>query len=237
MRSATKGRDPREPRGSRAPREVRFRVVSRILALLDPGFVPLREHILLVEKSLFSRKPNNSVLLRGGIRVRRVYGDLIFTKKAPFMPPPIREEFDIAPGRNDLAFLGVTLHVASFDIAPEKRGATGLAAAIATAAAEGEDRQVIAPQGEGQTALFDAARIGRLTVRTFRDGDRFTPLGMDRPVKVKDFFISRKIPRQRRRQIPLLLSDGEIIWVVGVRMDDTRKITPETTRVVRVRAE
>ena len=36
--------------------EVRFRVVSRMLALLAPGFIALREHVLLVEKSLFSRK-------------------------------------------------------------------------------------------------------------------------------------------------------------------------------------
>jgi tRNA(Ile)-lysidine synthase len=193
--------------------ETRFRVVSRLCSLLDGKFTALREHLALVDKSLMSRRPNNSVLLGRGVRVKRVYGGLVFTKKAPAKRPAEPAVFDIAPGRNEIAPLGLVLHVSE-----EERPSGPLPA--------GSD-----------TALFDASRIGSLGVRTFRDGDRFTPLGMERPVKLKDFFIARKTPREARATMPLLVSDGEIAWFVGVRMSETHKVTPETTRVVRVRVE
>jgi tRNA(Ile)-lysidine synthase len=74
-------------------------------------------------------------------------------------------------------------------------------------------------------------------LRTFREGDRFVPLGMDREVKVKDYFISRKIPRERRRRIPILLAGRDIIWVVGERMDDRYKLAEDTRRILKVTIE
>ncbi|MGD0230305.1 MAG: tRNA lysidine(34) synthetase TilS [Syntrophorhabdales bacterium] len=195
--------------------EVRFRVVSRILGRLDPGFTALREHVFLVEKSLQSKRPNNSVLLRSGVRVMRVYGDLIFTRKAP-SAPPVQDTFDIAAGRNDVRALDSV-----FEVSFEDRAGGPSPGAF---------------PDDPRIALFDAGRCGRLLVRTFRPGDRFTPLGMDRPVKLKDFFISRKIPRDARRTIPLVCSDSAIIWVVGIRISDDYKVTPETKRIMRVRA-
>lgn len=191
--------------------EVRFRVVSALLAALAPGFTPLREHALLVEKSLLSARPNNAVTLPKGLRAKRVYGDLVFTKKAP--SEPIRDTYEIAAGVNTIPSLGVTLRVSLTHIKPETF-----------------------PAG-GTRAFFDAGQVGRLSLRTFREGDRFTPLGMDRPVKVKDYFISRKIPADVRRRIPLLLSDGHIIWIVGERISDTHKVTGETSQVLEVGVE
>jgi len=57
---------------------------------------------------------------------------------------------------------------------------------------------------------------------------------MRQPVKIKDFFISRKIPLEERRIIPLLVSDDTIIWVVGHRIDDRYKVDENTTKVLRV---
>ena len=74
-------------------------------------------------------------------------------------------------------------------------------------------------------------------MRTFREGDRFVPLGMDRKVKVKDYFISRKIPLERRRRIPILLAGRDIIWVVGERMDDRYKLAEDTRRILKVTIE
>ena len=62
------------------------------------------------------------------------------------------------------------------------------------------------------------------------------PLGMEQSVKVKDYFIARKVPKERRRRIPLLLSGGDIIWVVGMRISDLYKVTEATRRVLKVRA-
>jgi len=57
---------------------------------------------------------------------------------------------------------------------------------------------------------------------------------MKESVKLKNFFISRRIPLHERRRVPLLLSDGEIIWVVGERIDDRYKVTAATRRFLKV---
>jgi tRNA(Ile)-lysidine synthase len=191
--------------------EARFRVISRMLAHLEPGFIALREHVRLVEKSLFSLKPNNSVALPHGIRVRRVYDALVFAKSEPKVE--IRDTFGIEPGENRIPSLCVGLKVSFSHERPEtlKQGAT--------------------------TSFFDADAVSSLSLRTFRDGDRFVPLGMSRSVKLKDYFMTRKIPVMRRRNIPLLLSGNDIIWVVGERMDDRYKVTQDTRSFLKVEVE
>ncbi len=57
-----------------------------------------------------------------------------------------------------------------------------------------------------------------LTLRTWRPGDRFRPLGMSGEKKLQDFFVDAKIPRQERARIPLLVAGGRIAWVVGRRI-------------------
>ncbi len=53
-----------------------------------------------------------------------------------------------------------------------------------------------------------------LSLRTRRTGDRFRPKGMNgHSRKLTDWMIDRKIPRQLRKQIPLLCADGEIIAI------------------------
>jgi tRNA(Ile)-lysidine synthase len=65
------------------------------------------------------------------------------------------------------------------------------------------------------------------------NGDRFTPLGMKNMTKLKDFFISLKIPKEERKTIPLLLSDGNIVWIVGHRIDERFKITEKTKKILK----
>jgi tRNA(Ile)-lysidine synthase len=190
--------------------EVRFRVVSRLLSRLSPRFIALREHAFLIESALFSQRPNNMVMLPGGIRVIREYGDLIFTREGGLAPPP--DIFEVRQGTCAFPSLGVTLDV-SFE----------------------DERPKTFPENPS-IAYFDAGRISGLSLRTFREGDRFVPLGMERSIKVKDYFIAKKVPRGRRRKTPFLLSGGDIIWVVGMRISDLYKVTGATTRVLRVTA-
>jgi tRNA(Ile)-lysidine synthase len=72
-----------------------------------------------------------------------------------------------------------------------------------------------------------------LILRNFHPGDRFSPLGMTGTQKVKDFFINNKISREDRGKYPMLLSDGRIIWVVGLRIDDSVKVTSATRTVLK----
>ncbi|WP_428153114.1 tRNA lysidine(34) synthetase TilS [Desulfococcus sp.] len=85
------------------------------------------------------------------------------------------------------------------------------------------------------TAFFDMAAIHfPLTVRNFRPGDRFTPLGFSGTQKLKAFFINNKIPVALRRQCPLLLSDEKIIWVVGHRIAEKAKVVASSKNLLKV---
>jgi tRNA(Ile)-lysidine synthase len=65
----------------------------------------------------------------------------------------------------------------------------------------------------------------RFVVRNRREGDRFQPLGMARDKKLKDFFIDRKIARDVRDSIPLLLWNDQIVWVGGIAISDAFQVT------------
>jgi tRNA(Ile)-lysidine synthase len=91
---------------------------------------------------------------------------------------------------------------------------------------------------EARQACLDIESIqSSLTVRFPQPGDRFYPLGAPGHKKLKDFFIDKKIPRAERPCIPLLMSGGEIAWVVGYRIADPFKVRPETRRMLRLRCE
>lgn len=74
-----------------------------------------------------------------------------------------------------------------------------------------------------------------LQVRHWQAGDAFCPLGMGgKRQKLQDFFTNQKIDRLARQQQWLLVNgDGEIIWVVGHRLDDRFKIDTPTATVIR----
>ena len=77
--------------------------------------------------------------------------------------------------------------------------------------------------------FFDLEAAGRkLKVRTWREGDRFRPLGMRNYKKLQDFFVDEHIPRSWRSRIPIVCSSDEIMWVVGWRIDDRFRAKPET---------
>jgi len=71
-------------------------------------------------------------------------------------------------------------------------------------------------------------------LRSFAPGDRFTPLGMKGAQKIKDLFINEKIPLSERPRIPLLISQGRIVWVLGVRLGDGARVTVADAAVFRV---
>ncbi|MDX1627870.1 MAG: tRNA lysidine(34) synthetase TilS [Fulvivirga sp.] len=73
-----------------------------------------------------------------------------------------------------------------------------------------------------------------LIVRKWQDGDQFVPLGMKGKKKLSDFMIDNKIPLNLKERIYVLESAGDIVWVIGQRIDDRYKIRPETNRMLKV---
>jgi tRNA(Ile)-lysidine synthase len=71
-----------------------------------------------------------------------------------------------------------------------------------------------------------------LTLRHWRQGDYFYPLGMKSRKKVSDFFIGQKVPLHQKDSIPLLVNgNGDIIWIGGHRPDERYRISGKTKKV------
>jgi tRNA(Ile)-lysidine synthase len=56
-----------------------------------------------------------------------------------------------------------------------------------------------------------------LTVRNWRPGDSFAPQGMLGSKRLKRFFSDQKVELEERNRIPILVSDGPILWLLGQR--------------------
>ncbi len=83
--------------------------------------------------------------------------------------------------------------------------------------------------------FVDARRLGnRLVLRSWQEGDWFMPLGMSFKKKLSDYFVDEKVPLRQKHRIPILESNGEIVWICGKRLDDRFKVTEETKDVVRL---
>ncbi len=73
-----------------------------------------------------------------------------------------------------------------------------------------------------------------LHLRHWKDGDKFSPLGMKGKKKISDLLIDLKIPKHEKQNIWVLESGSEICWVVGLRSSNNFKIDSQTKRVYSV---
>ena len=74
-----------------------------------------------------------------------------------------------------------------------------------------------------------------LELRRWKEGDYFYPFGMTGKKKLSKFFKDQKISVNQKESIWLLLSDGEIVWVVNHRLDDRFKVTTNTKEFLRIK--
>jgi tRNA(Ile)-lysidine synthase len=88
--------------------------------------------------------------------------------------------------------------------------------------------------GDPFQAWLDADRLpGELRLRVRRPGDRFQPLGMGgHSIKLSDFYINEKLPRQARANWPLLCAGEAIVWVPGYRPAHPYRLTGDTRQVL-----
>jgi tRNA(Ile)-lysidine synthase len=95
------------------------------------------------------------------------------------------------------------------------------------------DRSSFFLQRSSSIAQLDADLVHfPLTWRSWREGDRFVPLGMHAYKKVSDYLIDQKIPVSDKNKVTVMECNGEIIWLVGHRISDRFKITEKTARVM-----
>lgn len=104
---------------------------------------------------------------------------------------------------------------------------------------------LVFPSSAEDRAIFDADRIScTLQVRIRKDGDHFSPLGIQsRSRKLKTFFNEEKVPAALRDSLPIVVScpaaataaDGESgvpAWVPGYGISDFFKVSGSTTHIL-----
>ncbi|MCE5245168.1 MAG: tRNA lysidine(34) synthetase TilS [Desulfobacteraceae bacterium] len=89
------------------------------------------------------------------------------------------------------------------------------------------------PPASPSTVFLDYDKIRwPMTLRWWRPGDRFQPLGLKGTRKLQDFFTDAKIPRGHRDSIPVLCDREKICWLAGLRLDERVKVEQGTRRVL-----
>jgi len=75
-----------------------------------------------------------------------------------------------------------------------------------------------------------------LRVRHWWHGDRFHPLGLKGTKLVSDFFNDNGFTTFQKRNTQIITdSEGEIVWIVGYRIDDRFKITEKTKTIYEIK--
>ncbi|MBS4035085.1 MAG: tRNA lysidine(34) synthetase TilS [Ignavibacterium sp.] len=75
---------------------------------------------------------------------------------------------------------------------------------------------------------------GNLTIRKWKNGDRFIPLGMKGEKKISDFLIDIKMNTLDKQNQFILANGTKIIWLIGKRIDNRYRITNKTRKVLQL---
>ncbi len=186
------------------------RVLREALSELTGGLQGFtHRHITALLRLLATGSGNQRLVLPCGVAVERRYNVLLIHRDHRPSGVHVDEPLPI-PGECRIDALGITL-------VSRVCGREALAGPFPT----------------GDIAWLDASKLGEdVRVRTRRPGDRFQPLGAAYSKKLKAFLIDAKIPRPVRDRLPLIVSPAGIAWVMGVRIADWAKVTPNTEQIL-----
>lgn len=168
------------------------------------------EHIEEIIKLIKKGKPGDRIYLPKGIKVIKGYSTLTITAETPkkLSTYIVDEPKDI-----DLKETSILLSIKELN------------------------REDISNLGDGKNNVYiDREKINfPLIIRSRKAGDYFFPFGFGKKKKLQDFFVDEKIPRDERDLIPIIESEGNIVCIVGYRLDDRYKIEHNTKRCLQIK--
>ncbi len=161
-------------------------------------------------RALREKQPGRSVCLPKGICARRVYEGVSLAKENPKEAAEGMRHMELpVPGRcaGSLGSFSCEIFLYQGEKIEEK----------------------------AYTKWFDYDKIvNNLCIRTRRQGDYMVIDRRGSKKKLSRIMIDDKIPGDKRDTCPLLASGSEVLWMVGGRMNERYKITPETVRILAV---
>ncbi len=99
--------------------------------------------------------------------------------------------------------------------------------------------EVVSGATVGNVAAMDVVQVrrdrcgGSLAVRNRRPGDRFRPVGLDGRKKLQDYFVDRKVARNQRDAVPLVVDSADrIVWVAGYGIDEAFRVTDRAQEMI-----
>ncbi len=123
------------------------------------------------------------------------YGKAHFQKEKSYEKPHLTEEIILLPMPGSLSFPGGKIITRIHNKIPKKTK---------------------------KNAVYISLRKpdNQFYIRSVKDGDRFHPAGMEGSKKVQDFFVDKKIRRDMRKNIPIIVDEnGRIVAVGRYRID------------------
>lgn len=74
-----------------------------------------------------------------------------------------------------------------------------------------------------------------LKIRTWQYGDWFIPLGMKGKKKLSDYFVDKKFTFQQKENTFVIVSEGNIVCILGHQTDERYKLSENTRRILHLR--
>ncbi len=98
-----------------------------------------------------------------------------------------------------------------------------------------ENNSTLVISKSGNIVMLDASKLRwPLRLRKWKEGDAFVPYGMTNSKKLSDFFIDNKFSIIEKENAWLLISGNEIVWLIGHRIGNAYRITPETKSILKI---
>lgn len=196
------------------PLAVQRQVIVTALAGLsiEPDFEMIED----IRLKVMNGDGNPSLDLSTELVARKVYGTLLIGPRMNAAGEKANEDSWLVPaeGLYFLEEISVQLHLSSKTY-------------------QGQDPRSCS-SGETAACLDAEKLLFPLTLRRIMPGDRFHPLGAAGTRKVQDFLVDIKLPREERRRVLVLESDGKIVWLPGLRIDDRFKVDENTRRIMQI---
>ena len=210
------------------------RVVRMVLEQVAPGRFVGFDHVERLLELARDPRGQGALSLPGQHAERR--GETIVLGRRPDPPEPFSNSFRVSlsiPGEVVLAAQGWAIS-ATGDTQPGQ--STGTLNLECPRGQSTGTLKVECPRLE-QTVAADGLTLP-LAVRSRRPGDRFRPLGMDgREKKLQDVLVDRKVAREERDSLPLVVDSADkIVWVVGESVAEDFRVTEASQAVIFLKA-
>jgi tRNA(Ile)-lysidine synthase len=195
---------------------IRFYIYKEIFGLITGSEKDFYHYNFEEIESIIFSSGSKKISLPNNVNVLKEYNDLIFIKKDVLEKVDVNNHRKISTLRNRLTFEDNRIIMKKLKKIDHKHNLY-------------EDKSTI---------YIDLDKSSfPIVVRHRQPGDKFYPLGMEHPKKIKDFFIDEKVPKFERDKVLIFCDKNKIIWVAGLRVDNRVAITSKTNNILKIKIE